>query len=355
MAPAVGKIRYTRGMRIIAAKWKHLVDGHRAVRELAGKLGQEFGTSLQEEQSRLHQGKVETWRRSRRVFFALLAVAVLALVTLCVMTFFFQEAACVIIYWVLLVVIILVTLGVAGRNYVKAMLGGAPTVQSSADPGVDLEEGWWQGLQPEEAAGSRKKGDLVDTLARSLADEFLAVPFSENEFLLVGPAGTWLLREEGTSGLIARQDGRWKNKPAWLPWRRRQARGWQEIVPPPDEAWLERAKEVNTRLSGLDRTVQGGVAFSHPQVRLHRKRIIGNTAAYGRPKGWVQRILSAPAMEGFTVEQGLGLLETAAGERDGAVSAVELAGELYEQGRVSLQAELVKKAEPELDRGGTSR
>jgi len=53
------------------------------------------------------------------------------------------------VYWAVLVVIILVTLAVAGRQYIREMVNGRPVAQSGEGP-VDLEGRWWECLAPEE-------------------------------------------------------------------------------------------------------------------------------------------------------------------------------------------------------------
>ena len=90
------------------------------------------------------------WQKKRRIFFALVAVAPLSIIALCLTSFYFRDVACVIIYWALLVVIILVTLAVAGRQYIREMVNGKPVQQPAEALVVDLEGRWWDSLSPQD-------------------------------------------------------------------------------------------------------------------------------------------------------------------------------------------------------------
>ncbi len=336
-------------MHSIDRKWVDLAEGLQAVRLYQVKLAGEFGRAVKAGHKVRFHRELSEWRRKRRMFVALAVVAPLSILTLCLTAFYYREVACVIVYWALLVVAILVTLAVAGRQYIREMVDGEPVRAGEDGLIVDLEGRWWESLSAQEGAvvldpksrpkGKKKSEDLPVALARLLPDTYAALPMGESFLLLTGPGGIWLLKEEQWSGMIRKEEGRWKQAVAM---RGKFLRRRIEETPfetSPDEQWLERKEGLRGALerslpgrAWTVRLLQGGVVFSHPKAVLEKERIKGNRAAYGPVRAWSERMLHSAPVEGFTVDMQLEILE-ALSEADGEqhTSASYEARRLYEQ------------------------
>ena len=114
--------------------------------------------------------------------------------------------------------------------------------------------------------------------------------------------------------------------------------------------WLEAKAALSRRLkkrlpaqAWLLEHLQGGVVFTHPQAQPDKKRISGNTAAYGKAQGWVERLRRAPQVEGLTTDIQLAVLEAEC-QRPGkpAASAREEAERLYRQAADELRLAIEK-------------
>jgi hypothetical protein len=338
-------------MRIIDRKWTDLAAGLQAVRAHQAKLVVEFGRAVKTGQKVRFHRELNEWRRRRRVFVALAAFAPLSILTLCLTAFYFHQVACVIVYWALVVLIILVTLAVAGRQYIREVVDGEPEHDGEDGLSVDLEARWWESLLPKELAvvdpkSKKKTEDLPGALARSLPDAYTALPMGESFLLMTGPAGIWLLKEVPWSGRIRKERGTWKRV---VVKREKLFRKRVEETPfetSPDEQWLERKQD----LAGLLETslparawtaglIQGGVAFSHPKAVLEKEHIQGNRAAYGPVRAWSERMRLAVPVEGFTPHMQLEILEALSGQRgEEHASASEEAARLYQQAVEELRA-----------------
>ena len=345
-------------MHIIDRKWTDLTAGYQAVQSLQARLETEFGRAVQAGHKQKFRKEVTEWQKKRRVFFALVAIAPLSIITLCLAAFYFREVACVIVYWVVVVLIILVTLAVAGRSYIREVIN-RPELEHVKVLAVDLEQRWWASLSPQELTISTGRGkDKVDFLtlfADSLPDTCLAkrnlLVDGDTHVLLFAPSGLWLFTVRDWSGSITRQDGIWK-----------QVRKRDEEVAhdqAPDDQWL-RQKEALVKMlakhlpqrAWTGSLIQGGVAFTHPKVHLDKARIQGNTAAYGPAKTWVERVRRAPGMDGFPLEMQLEILDAlTAGENPEMeqsvkrISSKDEAGRLYDEAAGELReavAEMVK-------------
>jgi energy-converting hydrogenase Eha subunit A len=312
------------------------------------------------------------WQKKRRVFFALAAVAPLSIIALCLTAFYFRDVACVIVYWAMLVLIILVTLAVAGRQYIHEVVNGKPVEQPVEGLAVDLEGRWWDSLSPQEQpvlkADKKKQANFVTLLARSFPDLYFARSVTDFDLLLLGPSGIWVFKVENWSGTIVKQQGTWKeiqtlsrapsgkqDYPAGTGITRRDKLGHkrrEENIhePGPDDQWLQQkqgiVKTLEKQLPERAWTVsliQGGVVFSHPKVNLDKKGIQGNTASYGRPKAWAERIHLAPLVDGFTLEMQLEILDAMAEAGDQqTASAKDEAERLYQQAVAELRAYVAK-------------
>jgi hypothetical protein len=313
-------------MHMVDRKWFELSAGYQDIQSFKTKLEVEFGRAVRVGHKQQFRKELTEWQKKRRIFFALLAAAPLSIVALCITSFYFREVACVIIYWALLVVIILVTLAVAGRQYILEMVNGKPVPQPGEALVVDLEGSWWDGLSPldlvDEKAGKKGMGNLRSFLAHSLPDSYIFYNLSPTNLLLLGPSGVWIIIIVDWSGLIVRESGIWKQIVTVHDklGRRRH----QEIAqePGPDDQWLRRKDELQKLIElhfpervGILNAIQGGVVFTNRKSTLNKTRIQGNTASYGTQKAWVDRIRNTSPQEDFTVEKQLLILDILAESR----------------------------------------
>jgi hypothetical protein len=308
---------YTGCMHIIDRKWTELAAGYQSVRLLQASLETEFGHAFQAGQRQTYRRKLAEWQKKRRAFFVMAAFAPLSLIMLSVAIFYFREAACVIIYWILLVMLILVTLVVAGRNTIREMIN-RPTPEKTGALPLDLEQRWWASIAPKEimgaAVGEQERAKFLALLGQSLPKSFPAI--REPYLLTFSPAGLWLFQVEGWSGTILREEGAWKQVQTIREKGKKQLQQVQALPAAPDEAWLRHKKEIlntlNERLPQQAWTaslIQGGVVFTHPQVVLDKEHIQGNMAAFGPPRAWIERVRNAAALEDFTLERQLEILD----------------------------------------------
>ncbi len=352
-------------MRMIDLRWTDLTAGYEAICRFQGSLENEFGRAVRVGQERKYRKEYAEWLKKRRIFFALATIAPLSVIGLCVSAFFFREVACVIIYWVLVVGVILVALVVAGRNYIREAINRPQPPRAGQIP-VDLEPRWWATLVPQPLALQTKEGrvqaNFLSQLGYSLPDEFLMVCAPPDpggqEVFLVGPSGIWVFVASPWNGVVVKQEGTWRQMP------RKSVKGKREEVvfeTGPDDRFLARKKQilkaVRKHLPDLLREPQapqngeavseagedvvglvgGGVIFIHPQVKLDKDRIQGNTAAYGRAGAWVERVRRSQPREGLARQVCLEIMELLAPlarlEQPGGagtVSAKEKAGSLYQ-------------------------
>jgi len=341
-------------MHSIDRKWTGLAVGYQAIQSFNTKLTAEFGRAVRvghEQQFRKH---LTEWQKKRRVFFALVAVAPLSIIALCLTAYYYRDVACIIIYWAVLVLIILITLAVAGRQYILEMVDGKPVALRVEGQVVDLEGRWWDSLSPQELAvgkaSEKGNGDFLALLAHSLPDLYSARLLSDSDLLLLGPSGIWILIVESWSGTIIKQDGIWKQIQTMHAklWRKRYEEKTHE--PGPDDQWLQQKQEIVKTLeehlperAWTLNLIQGGVVFSHPKANLDKEHILGSTASFGPPKAWVGRIRQAPAVDGFTLEIQLEILDTlAGGDSQPTISAKDEAERLYQQAVEELRAYVAK-------------
>jgi hypothetical protein len=330
-------------MRIIDSRWTDLAGGFEAVGALQGRLEKEFGRAVRIGHARKFRQALTEWQKKRRVFFALAAFAPFSLVGLCVSAYYFREVACVIVYWAVVVLTILVTLAVAGRNYIREAVN-RPEPKRDAALAVDLEQRWWDSLTPKETLAA-KQAAFTAELESSLDDDYLYVPDlpgqADQETLLVGPTGIWVFVVRDWEGTIDRQGGSWRRVRSFRDKWGRQRRDEEVFDTRPDDEWLRRKGRILKAVRGHlpeqvapRDLVQGGVAFSHPRAVLDKARIQGNTAAYGPARAWVERVRrSQPAAEFTTAVQlrVLDLLQAGREQERVTSSAGHAAVRLYQQ------------------------
>ena len=345
---------YTPPMHLVDPKWTGLAAGYQAILLFQARLTAEFGRAVRVGHEQQFRKELAEWQKKRRIFFALLVIAPLSITALCLTAIYFRDVACVIIYWAVLVVFILGTLAVAGWPYVHEMVSGKPVPPPGGELMVDLEARWWDSLQPREPqvkkVGEKGDVDFAGWLSESLPDTFSALIRPEDEVLILGPSGIWLFIVESWTGRVIKETGTWKQ--IWVvrekPWNKRLDEKTQEAGP--DDRWLQQKNEIEKRLKDhfheqawLGGMTHGGVVFSHPKVNLDKERIRGNTAAYGRPKAWVERILGSPPMDGLTQEIQLEILDVLAAPVSGPTdSARDEAERLYRQAVEELRTRVAK-------------
>jgi hypothetical protein len=345
---------YTPAMHSIDRKWTDLAAGYQAIQSFKTKLTVEFGRAVQVGHKQRFRKELTEWQKKRRVFFALAAVAPLSIIALCLTSYYFRDVACVIIYWAVLVLIILVTLAVAGRQYIREMVNGKPVPQPVEGLVMDLEGRWWESLLPQELAvekaGRKGEMDFLTLLAHSLPDLYSAHTFSDTDVLLLGPSGIWIFKVEYWSGTIVKQEGAWRQIQTVRDKLGRTRREEKTHEPSPDDQWLQQKQDIVKMLeehlperAWTLSLIKGGVVFPHPKANLDKKRIQGYTASYGPPKAWAGRIRQAPPVDGFTLEMQLEILDTLTG-RGGqqTISAKDEAERLYQQVIEELRAYVVK-------------
>jgi hypothetical protein len=345
---------YTAEMHSIDRIWTELAPGYQAIQSFKTRLTGEFGRAVRVGRKLQYKKELTEWQKKRRILFGLAAVGLLSILTLCLTAFYFREVACVIVYWAVLVSIILVTLAVAGRQYIQQAVNDRPVRRSEQELDVDLEGDWWESLARQDGAAGkpdRKEDvDLLTQLAGGLKEPWLGQTLSDGNVVLLGPTGIWVFREETWSGKVVKQQGTWSEvtvsgkKPGRKPGRQ------LAHDPGPDEQWLLQKngieKQLEQELPGRAWTlklIQGGVVFSHPKVHLDKKNIQDNCASYGLPKAWAERIRRAPAVEGFTLEMQLEILDALAEDGGGENrSAREEAERLYQAAAAECRANVVK-------------
>jgi hypothetical protein len=336
-------------MRILDRSWSDLSAGYQAVHALQAKLEAEFGRAVQAGHRHRFRRQLTEWQKKRRVFLALLALAPLSVITLCVAAFYARQAACVVAYWALLVLIILVTLAVAGRSYIREAVN-RPQEQHVRDLGVDLEQRWWERLAARELAaggkGAARSPDFLGLLSESLPDSCLAVRgLPASGAMVVAPSGLWLFATRDWQGTIVRDEGAWKQR----------LKGHKEQVHTagPDDEWLEQREAVAWVIQeGLPERawtvslVQGGVAFTGAKATPDKSRIRGNRAAYGSTRAWAERLRRAAAVDGFTTDMQLEILDAlaAAGRKpeERVRSAKDEAERLYESAAEKLRKDVAE-------------
>ncbi len=346
-------------MRIIDRKWTDLSLGYQAVQTFQSRLESEFGRAVEIGHKQKYRRELTDWQKKRRIFFALVALAPLSVIALCMTAYYFREVACILAWWLVTVVLIFVTLIVAGWNFIRQMVSGRPVPQR-ARVAASLTDRWWDGLLPKtltvETRGDRGEVDFLTLLDRALPDDWLAVRdlltsvpvLSDTDVLLLGPSGLWIFEVKHWSGVIVKQDRVWK--------RAHRKREEPILDQAPDEQWVrqrdEIMKTIQKRLPHLAWTsdlLQGGVAFSHPRAELDKLRIQGNAAAYGPASAWMERISQSPPDERFTLEVRLEILDAlitwaSRNERQGVeyASSKDEAERLYEQVAGQLREYVVK-------------
>jgi hypothetical protein len=309
-------------MRLIDNKWIDLSLGFQAVQALQSRLESEFDRAVEVGHKQKYQRELTEWQKKRRVFFALLALAPLPVIALCITAYYFREVACVLAWWLVTVLAVFVTLIAAGWSYIQQMINGQPVPQR-AHVAASLAEQWWDSISPKTLStkthSDHGEVDFLTILSRSLSDEWLGVykmfppdpDLPQSDILLVGSSGIWLFKVIYWSGRIIKQDGIWKQV--------HKKQGETIFDKAPDEQWTlqrdEILRSVQLRMPHLALTadmLQGGLVFPHPKVVLDKTRIQGNAAPYGLPRAWVERVRQSSPDDRFPLEVRLEVLDALA-------------------------------------------
>jgi hypothetical protein len=343
-------------MYILDRKWSDLSAAYQSARGLQARLETEFGRALRTGYKIKYRRELTEWQKKRRIFWTMAALAPLSVIGLCVASFYFREVACVIVYWALLVAIILVTLAVAGRQFIREAVAGRPVETKVDRVAFDLERRWWEQLAPTLTAAPVKKSkdvppaDFLSLVGRSLPAGGVCMPglYTQDTLLVLAPSGMWLFETRSWAGTLRRQEGVWKQV---VSGKRKQV---SEVVldPAPDEAWVRRRAALLQVLATLPQQyawagdhLQGGVVFTHPQAVPDKANLTGNSAPYGSAGAWLKRLHETLPVEGFTLELRLALLDALVQAENSAlpgsavpVSAVEAAEQVYRQAADEIRA-----------------
>lgn len=335
-------------MRTLDPKWTDLAAGYQSVLAFQEKLETEFGRAVQAGLKYKFRRELTEWQKKRRAFIAMIVIAPLSLIGLCLAAFYFHEVACVLAWWLMTVIVILVTLAVAGWGFIREMVNGRPVPGRETLNASVLERRWWDTLTaPNLSLAAPSEKNVVDfptLLSRLLPHEYLTVNRGGSFLTVVGPSGVWLFEVCNWDGAIVKQDGVWT--------RVRSRRETLTQTDAPDDAWLARKQVIESHLPervGTGSLVQGGLVFTHPKAALDKSRIVGNSAPYGPAKAWAERIQQSAPDEGFTLEARLSLLDALAGERPAGegVSAKDEAARLYQSAAEELRAYVAKMVQKE--------
>jgi len=231
---------------------------------------------------------------------------------LCISTFYFHEVACVLAWWLLTSLLALMAMLVAGGRYILQMVGGKPVPQR-ARVAANLTERWWDSLSPKmivtRGKNDRREADFLSSLYPHLGDDWLAVHnltfTTQNsaqvaDLILLGPSGLWIFICADWVGTIVRQDGSWLQ----MHKRRKQVISSEQ----PDNSWNQAKAAIETaieahlpHLAWIPSRIQGGIVFTNRKASLDTSEIEGNSAPYGLPSAWKEKLIQSPPDERLTL------------------------------------------------------
>jgi len=205
---------------------------------------------------------------------------------------------------------------VEGYRHAVASQERYPVSPRGAKP---LLASWKRGIHgpvpQKNTPGARGEVRFVHLLAEALDDRYylvhnvLLVPNWNIDLALAGPSGLWLWESKYWQGTVVRfPTGHWQQ------WKSTSVR---EIEFAPDEQWALAARALShilRRRAGLEMTrtpillpPQGGIVFTHERVNVI---ITGDCRVlWGTSGEWIERVRSAPAIEGLEEEHLLHLIE----------------------------------------------
>ena len=173
---------------------------------------------------------------------------------------------------------------------------------------------WWQELEAEarridqRMAKSPKYGDigellLIEALKNTLPDSYFAVRSwkgvenLDNDVLVFGPNGIWILESKYWSGTVTFDGNNWiKRKTYYLKGGIPQTK--EEVEKPIHKQWKSESdilyKILRTEMPGWRFKIEGGLVFTHPEVELNIDREKGCPVSVGKINGWIKKIQQTP-------------------------------------------------------------
>ena len=301
---------YTPDMHSIDRKWSDLAEGYRDMQASKTKLEAETGEAVSAGAREQYVKELSEWQKKRRIFFGLAAVAVVSIIGLCLTAFFFRDVACVIIYWALLVAVILVTLAVAGRQYVAQMVSGKPVLRREGARQRNWRSAGGGRWNPHCRRGRQRAAaeELCDVLSKWLPETTIARCLADDELICMGAGGMWLFIVADRNGRTKKEEGSWGKKLRGGFWgRRKPSEDGTQATGPEGRWWSFKKKVIEKALPKgfpAETLVRGGVVEGQGRVKAG-----GGTIPHGGAKGWAGRMREAPEVEGFSAETQLEMLD----------------------------------------------
>lgn len=314
-------------MRVIEKRWKYLASGYKKLRSLGVQLDAQWKRSVQVAQRRKFMQEYAIWKRNRLTLLLLVLGFVLGCSLLCGFAYFAEEwnMQCLYSFWAFILFAIGSLFALLRRNFVRSVFT-RPALETFTPPSQRLEQLWWKNLEPRsilaQNAGAEGIGRFLGFLEDNLPDTYIAIPeiltsikkVTDTDVLLLGPSGIWVFEVKHWYGTIYKREGVW-----WHVVSKRRIDHLQdsgEKKQGPDEQWTNQVREIKTTLkrrrpnvAWTTEIIRGGVVFSNPGAILNRSNIQGNSAPYGQPRNWLDRINKEQAVQGFNTEVQLQILE----------------------------------------------
>lgn len=343
-------------MRVIEKRWKYLEEGYKKLQSLDAQLDTRWKRPVQAAQRRKFRQEYATWKSSRRTLLLFIAGFTLGCSLLCSFAYFADNWNLQCLYSFLAFTLLLVGMAFAlfKRRYIRYAFN-RPVLETYQPPSRRLMDLWWKNLaprfKPSQDSGDEGVEVFLDLLEHKLPDSYIAIPeiltsikrITDTDVLLFGPSGIWAFEMKHWYGAVHKKDGVW-----WQTVSNRRIDHLQdsgEQKQGPDEQWMNQAREIKTTLkrrrpdiAWIADNVHGGIVFSHPEVLLDKSNIQANLVPYGKPRPWLDRILTTQAVKNFALHDQLRVLDALIEyglsiERDeiNPVSALKLADWAYQK------------------------
>ena len=314
-------------MRVIEKRWKYLEEGYKKLHSLGVQLDAQWKRPVQVAQRRKLKQEYATWKSNRQKFLFFVIGFVLCCALLCGFAYFAEEwnLQCMYSFWAFILLLIGVIIALLGRAFIRSVFD-RPVLETYIPPSQQLVELWWKNLEPRpktiQNAGDEGVRIFLDLLEYNLPNSYIAIPeiltsikkVTDTDVLLLSPSGIWAFEVKHWYGAVHKTDGVWWHSVSNRRIDHLQDSG--EKKQGPDEQWMNQVHEIKATLkrrrpdvAWTADTIQGGVVFSNPAVRLDKSNIQGNLVPYGGPRPWLDRILKTQTVENFTVSNQLRALD----------------------------------------------
>lgn len=314
-------------MRLIEKRWKYLADGYQKLRSTGAQLDAQWKRPIQVAQRRKFVREHATWKRNRLTFLLLVLGFILGCSLLCGFAYFAEEwnMQCLYFFWAFILFVIGSLFALLGRSFVRSVFQ-RPVLETYTSPSQRLEELWWKNLEPPSKLSRNASDEGIETflglLEAHLPDTYIAVPeiltsikkVTDTDVLLLGPSGIWVFEVKHWYGTIYKRKGIW-----WHIASKRRIDHLQESGEKkqgPDEQWTNQVREIITTLkrrrpkvAWTTDIIKGGIVFSNPDAKLNQSNIEGNSAPYGQPQNWLDRINKEQTVKGFNLDVQFQVLE----------------------------------------------